>query len=202
MSCGHDAGNRYFEDPEEAQRSYSPKRGRFVVYAAVVQPPDGLLPSVNRADPGSQIPTEWCAAGQLCVLSQTWQVIHSGLHDDISHASSPFLYPTRGPYGGHQGLTWLAFVVAGTTVRPHSSLLLCLEQHQYASCPAQKAALLHIRSTWSHGRNIMHFTLMSEYVRLQGCTSRGTSLLWASGGPSSLCALPPNMRGTCLWRLI
>ena len=64
----HGAGNRYFEDPEEALRSYSPKRGRFVVYAAVVQPPDGLLPSVNRADPGSQIPTEWCAAGQLCVL--------------------------------------------------------------------------------------------------------------------------------------
>lgn len=65
---GHDVGNRYFEDPEEAQRSYSPKRCRFVVYAAVVQPPDGLLPSVNRADPGSQIPTEWCPAGQLCVL--------------------------------------------------------------------------------------------------------------------------------------
>lgn len=56
-------GNQYYEDKEEAARSYSPKRGRFVVYAAVVQPPSRLLPSVNRADPGSQIPTEWCAAG-------------------------------------------------------------------------------------------------------------------------------------------
>ena len=54
-------GNQYYEDKEEAARSYSPKRGRFIVYAAVVQPPSHLLPSENRADP--QIPTEWCAAG-------------------------------------------------------------------------------------------------------------------------------------------
>ncbi|KAK9845360.1 hypothetical protein WJX81_004380 [Elliptochloris bilobata] len=52
-------GNQYYEDREEAARSFSPKRGRFIVYAAVVQPPDRLLPSVNRADPGTQIPTEW-----------------------------------------------------------------------------------------------------------------------------------------------
>ena len=103
-SCGHDVGNRYFEDQEEALHSYSPKRGRFVVYAAVVQPPDGLLPSVNRADPGSQIPTEWCAAGQLCVQSQTWQVIHSGLHNDISHASSShFCTPFVGRKGDIRG---------------------------------------------------------------------------------------------------
>ena len=196
---GHDVGSRYFEDLVEAQLSYSPKRGRFVVYAAVVQPPDRLLPSVNRADPGSQIPTEWCAAGQLCVLPQTWRVVHSGLHEDCSHSSSSHLCtPYVGPSGGHQGLRQLVLVVAGTTVRPHSSSLLCLLKHHFASCSATKAALLHIHSMKSRGRNIRNFTFMSEYACMQGCISRKTSLLWASGGPSSLCALPLDMRGTCL----
>jgi len=62
------AGNQYYEDRQEAARSCLPRRGRFVVYRSVVagappapgQPPATYLPSCNRADPGSQIPTEWC----------------------------------------------------------------------------------------------------------------------------------------------
>ena len=62
------AGNQYYEDREEAARSCLPRRGRFLVYHSVVadaspapgQPPVRYMPSCNRADPGSQIPTEWC----------------------------------------------------------------------------------------------------------------------------------------------